>query len=393
MFRIVALISLCIFSYLPLLSLPLMEDDYPNISQSIEYGRVSNVGMLASDATFRLRSTSYWVMHAVWELFGVEALPSHTVSLLLHIVATLLVYLLAQHFVAGTAGAFSAGLFFAVHERHQEAVVWYSAMNELLLAVFGLGALLCWILAVRDRRWHVLGVVLFCLAILSKESAIVFLPLLLLVKNYRDWTLWPYIIVCLAAGLSIIESRTNSFRFSDGSFSLTAPFWITLPLSTFRLYWVWGVMSVCAGLWKKLPVKPVFQSFIWVLLALAPYSFLTYSLTIPSRQLYLASIGVALIVGAVVAHLERYFSKRWIVLFLFIVGAHNCAILWTKRRDQFLARSAPTEQLISIARTTKGPIMLHCFPQPRIVAEETLRLVVPEAFSRLRWSGDEQRCQ
>ena len=36
--------------------------------------------------------------------------------------------------------AFWAAAFFAVHEGHQEAIVWYSAISELLVFFFGLGS-------------------------------------------------------------------------------------------------------------------------------------------------------------------------------------------------------------------------------------------------------------
>ena len=38
-------------------------------------------------------------------------------------------------------------------------------------------------------------------------------------------------------------------------------------------------------------------ALVWMGLALVPYSFLTYSTQIPSRQTYLASAGLALLAG------------------------------------------------------------------------------------------------
>src|ERR1019366_8358770 len=145
-----------------------------------------------------------------------------------------------------TAAIWAAG-FFAVAEGHQEAVMWFSAVNELWLFLFGMGALLCFL-----RRRTLAGVALFALALLSKESAVAVLPLFLLVAPAAEWQrgivrhlvrLTPYLLLAAVAMASIFATRGYSFRFSDGSFSLHAPFWITWPHSYFRVLWIWGLVA------------------------------------------------------------------------------------------------------------------------------------------------------
>jgi hypothetical protein len=185
--------------------------------------------------------------------------------------------------------------------------------------------------------------------------------------------LWPQMALTLLAVASIAQSRANSFRFTDGSFSLHAPFWLTWPHSLARLLWIWG--------WPAIVVVLVvgdarlrrggLAALAWMGIGLLPYSFLTYSTQIPSRQVYLASAGLALLVGLALA---QYAGRRIAVAVLVLMLAHNTLYLWTRKRAQFVERTAPTEQLVRFARATPGPIWMACFPLPQIVAEEALRL-------------------
>src|ERR1017187_10200696 len=56
----------------------------------------------------------------------------------------------------------------------------------------------------------------------------------------------PHVVLVLLALASIVQSRSNSFRFTDGSFSLLAPYWLTWPHSFARLLWIWGWAAVLA---------------------------------------------------------------------------------------------------------------------------------------------------
>src|ERR1035438_6884473 len=122
--------------------------------------------------------------------------------------------------------------------------MWFSAINELLMFFFGMASLWCWRSApdsARSARLKELaGAALFALALVSKESAIFLLPLFVLVVETGQWRrrwprLMPHLGLVLLAMASIAESRSNSFRFTDGSFSLHAPFWLTWPQSPARL--------------------------------------------------------------------------------------------------------------------------------------------------------------
>ena len=392
--RYAVLAALCLLAYAPTLTIPLLEDDYPNIVQARSYGSWGGLGDLAADSTFRLRATSYWAMQGLWSRFGVQALPFHLFSLALHVICTWLVYRLALGWPLMRAGAFWDAGFYAVHDGHQEAVIWFSAINELLQFALGVWALLCWRWAVDRGGWtgHVPGVLLFALALISKESAVILLPLFVLAapaqKRWRSLPqLTPYALLAVLALASVVLSRGESFRFDDGSFSLTAPFWATLPRSVFRLAWIWGLPAIGLLLWERTVEswKIVGLTAMWAVIAFLPYAFLTYSAAIPSRQTYLASAGLALLFGAAAARFGEMRGERALHWLLAIVLLHNCGMLWGRKRGQFLDRAEPTARIIELARQTHGDIWVRCFPRAPIVADSAVALGAPEFEGKLIW--------
>jgi hypothetical protein len=188
---------------------------------------------------------------------------------------------------------------------------------------------------------------------------------------------------------SIAQSRSNSFRFNDGSFSLHAPFWLTWPHSFARLLWIWGWPAVLVLFVSgdRRFRRGALAALAWMGIALVPYSFLTYSTQIPSRQVYLASAGLALLVGLALAQFDR---PKVAAAILAVMLLHNTLYLWTRKRAQFVERAAATEQLIHFARRTPGAIWIRRFPLPAIVAEEAMRLD-GRSPSDLVWSADTAR--
>jgi hypothetical protein len=371
--RLLLLAALCVLAYAPALHLPLIEDDYPNIAQAQLFG---GYAAPLANPIFRLRTTSYWAMLWLWRTFHLTPIAYHITSLILHIANTCLIFFACLAWPRARSAALWAAGFFAIHEGHQEAVMWFSGIAELLQFLFGSLALLCWL---RGRWWNAAGVACFALAVISKESAVVFLALFLLISPRRWRSIAPYAAVAALALASIASTSAYSFRFSDGSFSLHAPFWFTWPRGLARVLWIWGFVAavVVAFRWQDRKLRlPSLMALAWIGIALAPYSFLTYSTQIPSRQTYLASAGLAVLFGLAIARLyDDGASPRKLAAALAIVAlVHNVGYLWTKKRAQFIERAQPTEQLIRLALERGGPIWVQCFPRPMLIAQEALHL-------------------
>lgn len=121
----------------------------------------------------------------------------HLTSVLLHAAASVLAYATVRRVLDDPVAAL-AGLLFAVHPAHVEAVASIANRTELLVAVCGLAGLLTVLPSADGRRWRApescarlaVGTLFFLGALLSKESAAtLFLLLPVLVATRRDATL------------------------------------------------------------------------------------------------------------------------------------------------------------------------------------------------------------
>ena len=385
---------LAMLAYAPTLSIPLLEDDYGNIGFSIGHGSAAALPSLLADTVFRVRATSSWFLFELWQMFGLAPVPIHIACLLLHVANCWLIYTFMS---ARPRIAFLAAAFFAVQEGHQEAVMWASACNELLMFLFGSGSLILWLRAERRFAWEAGSVALFALALVSKESTPIWLPLFLLAGT-AEWRrnvlrLVPHAVLAAASVALIFATRSYSFRFSDGSFSLYAPLWLTWTRSFARLMWPWGWLALAALAWTR--DRKAWQTAIaaleWIGIALMPYSFLTYSTQIPSRQTYVASAGLALLIAMALGTLERSSieHRRLAAAAAAAMLLVNVGYLWTRKRAQFLQRAEPTEQLIRLARETRRPIYVRCFPRNRFIAEEAVRIGAGRPAGTVVWTAQE----
>jgi Tfp pilus assembly protein PilF len=137
-----------------------------------------------------------------WKAGGGRPFAFHVVNLLLHAAVTLLFYVLLlallQSSVHANEVACAAALLFAVHPIHTEAVTSIVGRAELLAAGFLLAA---WILHLKDRA--IPALICFVLALLSKESAVVFLPLTL-IGDYARSRWKPKLRYMGIAGVSLL---------------------------------------------------------------------------------------------------------------------------------------------------------------------------------------------
>lgn len=127
---------------------------------------------------------------ACYWLFGPMAYGFHLVSLILHVIAVLLVFAVAERVTRDRVWALAAGTLFAVHPIHTESVAWIAAVTDVELTVF---ALLTFYFFVRLDGWGakklnsaagMTGMLTaFVLALLSKEQALM-LPLLATLYEY-----------------------------------------------------------------------------------------------------------------------------------------------------------------------------------------------------------------
>ncbi|MHB8482205.1 MAG: tetratricopeptide repeat protein [Nitrospiria bacterium] len=105
----------------------------------------------------------------------------HLVNLLLHLVCSILVWRIAFQLSLNKTVGFLSGLFFLIHPMNTEVVNYISSRSSSLSALFYLAAFSAFIQYRKqsDTRWLMLSLLIFLLALLSKEVAVT-LPLLLI---------------------------------------------------------------------------------------------------------------------------------------------------------------------------------------------------------------------
>lgn len=295
--------------------------------------------------------------------FGLDPRIYHAQSLLLHALVCALVVLLGGRLIHLDAwAALAAGLLFAVHPVHTEALAFASDLTDLLAATAYLGALL---LAVgRTPGWkRALGVsCLWLLALGSKEMAIT-LPALLAFLIWlrpgtslrQSWRLGALLVVSgglylgvrlwvcggLAPAGAGLEWDGWLVRFSAVGRSIQAlsrmlvwpwplvadygPAGKVLPTSLFAsgLVVVAGALSVLAiGARKKMPALALGVGWL-VLTAFPVLNLVPIPQPLAERFLYLPSVGLCLALAAGLRTLPRLAQARLLLalLPLLVAGA------------------------------------------------------------------------
>lgn len=189
----------------------------------------------------------------VFQIFGLRPFGFHLLNLMVHAANACLGYRLALRLNFDARAALLGALLWAVHPLHTEAVTYMSGTADPLYLMFGLLGLNGLIPTFSPRR-VVATLPLFVLALLSKETAVIFPPLAVLclwhlhpertkLKTYLP--LWPLWTVALAF---------LGWRVTNNSFDGPARYIELMKLpaySTMRIYvdshWV-RLLTFCAEL-------------------------------------------------------------------------------------------------------------------------------------------------
>lgn len=306
---------------------------------------------------------------------GLAPFGYHLTNVLLHALVSWLVFRLALRICAAEPAAWAAGLLFAVHPIHVEAVAEVVGRSELLAAGFSLAALLLHARARLASRGSlgsfVPAAACFLAALFSKESAIALPALILLtdaalVPGERDSSDrgrfgWPYLLygvvalLYLGIRMAVLGAVARSdVRVIDNPL-LTLPLvarWETALIALGKYAWLllWPVslsadysggqipaasgagdprllgsvlfLATALGLvWAcRRRGKAFAYSILFFLVALLPASnlFFLIGTIFGERLLYLPSVGFCLLAGGVFLSLRRR-ARAVATLFLVLI--------------------------------------------------------------------------
>jgi Tfp pilus assembly protein PilF len=288
-----------------------------------------------------------------YKMFGRIPFGFHLVNLVLHISVVLLLFVVTEQLFENCFLSLIAAGLFALHPIHTESVAWIAAITDLELSLF---FLLTFLLYLRlpdtppqdPRKWlpYAFMLLAYCLALLSKEQALV-LPALAIVYEhfYRDGAATRqfqdkfrrYLPLCLVALIYIVFRLFALGGFAPAIWRPTLP-WKEVLLSAVALVGgylgklIWPAHLVafyvfheshsirdphvlaglaglvaCAGLfvylWRN--ARPLSFALLWMGATLAPVLNARWmpAQVFAERYLYLPSVGFCWLMGAAVAKL------------------------------------------------------------------------------------------
>lgn len=185
-----------------------------------------------------------------WAISGTHPFTYHLFNLIIHALATWLLYILLQELLGDSVEskniAFVAALLYAVHPIHTEAVAWAVGRAEVLAAGFLFAA---WILHLRDRT--VASLACFAIALFSKESAVVFFPLIIL-GDYAVGKWKPRIRYALAGGVTAAY-LAFLWKVQGGRFGPSGISMVDNPLANISANW--RILNALRVAWKYVALQ------------------------------------------------------------------------------------------------------------------------------------------
>jgi tetratricopeptide (TPR) repeat protein len=321
---------------------------------------------------------SYRIDYKIW---GMEAPGFRATNLILHLLTCFVLYHLIILFVNDQKAALLAALLFSVHPVNTESVSWITSRNNILVALF---SLLSFYFYLRARiRMGYLGVLIsascFMLGVLSKEFALMLLPILVLHRmlfGEKKWAIRNEIFACFPFLLILVmyfflrQNATGAFLSPKSTADLWpkiyfAPYLIVHNLSCvffpYRLHsftvgypisflnWkavgsILVLLLLAITLWKKRNNKLVLFSILSFFISLFPVLNIiptSASSLIAMRWLY---FPMSFIFIAVAWLIQEFLSKRRslalsclsVVLIYFGFYSYNLnERLWQNEREFF----------------------------------------------------------
>jgi hypothetical protein len=292
-------------------------------------------------------SAVYW---GIYNIFGPRPFFFHFFQLIFHVVTAILIFYLFKRFFKETIALILA-IIFLVHPANVEAVSFASAMQEVTFTLTGMAGLYLFVGKNVNFRQIFFGTSLLLVALLMKETEIVFFPVvfcyLLLFKRKNPVVLVSYSIlaVIMLMGYFLFRvSAGNLYVQGQGLFPIMrvslatrlinipliimfyitkffypmnlaiAQHWVVRAID-FRNFWLPLIIVIgfiLFGIFMSFPRrresrlnKPFLFFFLWFLIGLFPHlQIIPLNMTVAERWLYFPMIGLLGMIGTMLSKLQ-----------------------------------------------------------------------------------------
>jgi protein O-mannosyl-transferase len=322
----------------------------------------------STDSPSQYFPLTYTALLVQCRLWGFNLAGYHTVNVVIHCINALLLWAILRRL--GMPGAWLAGAIFALHPVNVESVAWITELKNVLMLLFSLLSILCWVKFVFDIQFGRKAVLLYAgallfysMALFSKATACTLpaaLVLILWLKgspiNAKRWVqIVPYVIMALGIGILVMWWEKNhqgtgyvNFGLSpaekiiiaskDLCFYLWKLFWpVDLTFSyprwnidaaDIRQYiWLAGFTAVSLAAWfakkligRGLPAAIIFfAAMLFPMLSFFPLYTFVYTFVADHYQ-YMACIGPIVLTAGMAATIYRRWGEAVKIIIITAAG-------------------------------------------------------------------------
>jgi tetratricopeptide (TPR) repeat protein len=297
---------------------------------------------------------------------GTSPKAYHIHNVLVFALGIVLLYFVLIKFKIPARHSFIVSLLYSVHYLFANTVCWIPARGDLYLFLFSMLVMLVWIKALYENKVYLyfLSALLYFFALLAKESAVVLLPVLLLLTyqagklDFKNTSLYLFAIVSLAFNglyfymrslsivntpniftlegllynIRIIPEQTGKF-FIPAFFSVMPAFSTTLTITGSIVILVLTSMIVLFR--KQLNMDLIFLGTALFLLPTLPAlvykpQFTGFAYDYLDHRLFFPAIGLMLIAYTLIASLIK---KNISVSYLYILSIVMAAYTFSQARN------------------------------------------------------------
>jgi protein O-mannosyl-transferase len=304
-------------------------------------------------------------------IIGLNPVYWHATTVLLHLIATAMAYVVARQLMHNSVRAGFVALLFGLHPIHIETVAWVSGVTDSLMAIFAFAAFWAWVKGERSPDqlvfYRVLAAIMFALACLTKETAL-FLPIVIIAYDVifardertwaglarsaiRVWPLWAIAAAYLVARAFALRGLIHSGRVPLLYNVLTTP---TILWGYMRRL-VWPVRMTV--FYDTPPVTSVLQWRFWLpVLAWVVVLILAWRIAKRSRMFAISVVWIFVFLAPAILGLPAFMIGEWVHdRYLYLPSFGFCLLLvhlvsqLPSRRDLFGLPAAPTAVVLVIA--------------------------------------------